>query len=390
MIKSITASAFASIVLIGLMAVSMNGATEMDNGTAGLGNSSDRMIKIGAVYNLIGSQSSLDQPSSLGARLAVKEINLRGGIDGRKIELMLCDGRSDPKQVRKCAEDLIKENVSALMGLSDTDMVVAALEADLAAGIPFVTSGASSPILAEAYDNLFLSCFGDNVQAAAAAEYAYENMSRKTCCLLIDGEMEYARLLAGYFREKYQELGGKIVMEAFINGTDLKSLGIAVADISPDMVYLASGPENAASVVQEIRAAGTSSPVFGGDSFDSSQMRTKGLGRIVFSTHAMVNDGSPMMLEFSKAYQAEYGHPPENAFSALGYDAVNLLADAMMRAGSSDSHLVHKALEETSGFKGVTGVISYKGGSRVPNKGVTMISMVDGEVEDSVIITPTA
>jgi branched-chain amino acid transport system substrate-binding protein len=109
------------------------------------------------------------------------------------------------------------ENVSAMMGLSDTDMVRAAVPVAAGAGIPFVTSGATSPGLAEEYEGLFLACFGDNVQAAAGAEYAYNEMGLKTCSLLVDGNMEYARLLAGYFKERYLDLGGEIIMEAFIN-----------------------------------------------------------------------------------------------------------------------------------------------------------------------------
>ena len=83
-----------------------------------------------------------------------------------------------------------------------------------------MTSGATSPRLAEEYEGLFLAGFGDNVQAAAGAEYAYNEMGLKTCSLLVDGDMEYARLLAGYFKERYLDLGGEVIMEAFINGSD--------------------------------------------------------------------------------------------------------------------------------------------------------------------------
>jgi branched-chain amino acid transport system substrate-binding protein len=101
-----------------------------------------------------------------------------------------------------------------------------------------------------------------------------------------------------------------------------------------------------------------------------------------------LDDRSPSSEEFVKAYRAEYGYPPENAFSALGYDTVKLLAEAIDMAGSDDPRAILTALEETSGFKGVTGEISYKSGNRIPSKDVTMILMTDGKVVGSEIVKP--
>jgi branched-chain amino acid transport system substrate-binding protein len=213
-------------------------------------------------------------------------------------------------------------------------------------------------------------------------------MDLKTCTLLVDGDMEYARLLAGYFKERYLDLGGKIIMEANIHDSDLRNLSQTVGNEGPDMIYLAAGPEDAGAMIEALRMAGIQTPVFGGDSFDSPELRREGMGRIVFSTHALLDEGSPSTGEFVRAYRAEYGYPPENAFSALGYDTVNLLADAINRAGSVDPKAILEALENTSGFRGVTGEVSYQNGSRIPNKDVTMILMTDGRIGGSEVVAP--
>ena len=386
--KDSIASVFVFIALIEIAITGALAIAQTDQSPIGLEEASGQIVKIGAIYSLEGSQSPLDLPSARGASLAVQEINALGGIDGRKIELILCDGKSDTAKVRECAEGLLGENVSAMMGLSDTDMVLAAAPVASGAGIPFVTSGGTSPRLAEQYEGLFLACFGDNVQAAAGADYAFNEMGLKTCSLLVDGDMEYARLLAGYFKERYMDLGGEIVMEAFFNSSNLRNLSKAIGDESPDMIYLAAGPEGARAMIEVLRWAGIQSPVFGGDSFDSPELRRKGMGRIVFSTHALLDQRSSGTREFVTAYQAEYGYPPENAFSALGYDTVNLLAEAIGRADSGDPQAILEAIENTSGFKGVTGEISYRNGSRIPDKDVTMILLRDGEIADSEIVTP--
>ena len=389
--KSEMASLFAAAallvtVVIGPVAMAMTMA-EADQDLSGQAGTGSEIIKIGAIYNLGGSQSPLDLPSANGARLAVKEINALGGIDGREVELVLRDGKSDPSAVRGCAESLLDEKVSAMMGLSDTEMVLAAVPAAAGAGIPFVTSGATSPRLADEYEGLFLACFGDDVQAVAGAEYAIE-MDLLTCALLMDDDMEYARLLAGYFKERYQDLGGEIAAEAFVNGSDPEGLSRTIDEAGPDMIYLAAGPDIAAGVVEEIREAGIEIPVFGGDSLDSPELRREGRGRIVFSAHALLDENSSRSGPFVRAYRAEYGIPPENAFAALGYDAVRLLAEAIDRAGSDDPQAIIEALQNTTEFVGVTGDVSYENGRRTPNKGVTMVSMNDGVIESSVVVTP--
>jgi len=142
---------------------------------AGGGN---KTIKLGMLYNMTGSQASLDGPSANGAKLAAKEINAKGGVLGKQIELVSYDGKSDAETIGKASAQLVeKDKVVAMFGFSDSDMVMAAAPTAAKAGIVFVTSGATSPKLPSQVPNyLFLSCFGDNVQAAAAAEYAFNTL----------------------------------------------------------------------------------------------------------------------------------------------------------------------------------------------------------------------
>jgi len=109
-------SVFVPIALIAMGAIGALAVSQTDQDQIGMEEASGQVVKIGAIYNLQGSQSPLDLPSARGARLAVREINALGGIDGREIELILCDGKSDPAKVRECAEGLLSNNVSAMMG----------------------------------------------------------------------------------------------------------------------------------------------------------------------------------------------------------------------------------------------------------------------------------
>jgi branched-chain amino acid transport system substrate-binding protein len=347
-------------------------------------------IKIGVIYNLTGGMASLDVPSANGAKLAAKEINAAGGVLGRQLELVVYDGKTDAATIGNAATQLVEsDKVVAMMGFSDTDMTLAAAPIAAKAGMVFVTSGATSPKLPEHVpDYLFMSCFGDNVQAAAAAEYSFNTLKAKTAYLLIDKGMEYTLLLGQYFKERFTELGGQISLEdTYQTGdkdfsaqiTKLKGLGTV-----PDIIFISAGPDDVGVIVKQFRDAGMDKPIVGGDGYDTPllvEIAGPGAENVYFTTHSLMDPdlGTEAVKKFITAYQAEYNTPPENAFAGLGYDTVKLLADAVKRAGSDDPKAILEALKSTNDFPGITGSITFPPGSRIPQKGVTMILVKGGK-----------
>ena len=172
-------------------------------------------VRIGAIYNLTGDQSALDAPSLDGARLAVDRINAHGGLMGRRVELLERDGQTNEADVRRATASLVASGCSAIIGLSDTDQVLAAAPIAARAGVPFVTSGATSPRLTKQVpDWLFLACFGDNAQAAASAQFATDQLGARTAAIVYDKNMDYTRLLAKYFERSFRAQGGRVVATA--------------------------------------------------------------------------------------------------------------------------------------------------------------------------------
>jgi branched-chain amino acid transport system substrate-binding protein len=347
-------------------------------------------IKIGAIYNLTGAQASLDVPSANGAKLAIKEINAAGGVLGRPVELVLYDGKTDAATIGSAATRLAEsDGVVAMLGFSDSDQTLAAAPIAAEAGVVFITSGATSPKLTKQVpDYLFLACFGDNVQAAAGAEYAHDTLKARTAYLLIDNGMEYTLLLGKHFKERFTELGGDVVLEdTYQTGDNDFSTQIAklkAAGAMPDVLFIASGPDDIGTIVKQFRDAGVDTPIFGGDSYDTPllvQIAGKSAENTYFTTHALMDatTGSDAVKKFIAAYQAEFKASPENAFAGLGYDTVKLIADAIRRAGSADPKAIREALAQTKDLPGVTGAITFQPGSRIPQKGVTVIRVKDGK-----------
>jgi branched-chain amino acid transport system substrate-binding protein len=355
-------------------------------------------IKIGGGFDLSGAESSLDLPAANGAQLAVKEINAAGGVLGKQLEFVVRDSKYQMDTTAVIAKQFVEEDkVAAVIGFSDSDSVLAAGPIIQEAGIPFITAGATSPKLPDQIgDMMFLACFGDNVQAAAGAEYAF-NTFGKTAYLLSDMGVEYTTLLGEYFKARFEELGGTIVLEDTYEDsavdfsaqiTKLKALST-----QPDFYYIAAMPYNVGPVVKQLREAGLTAPVVGGDGYDTPDL-VKVAGdtseNVYFTTHALIDkdNGTDGIKKFIEAYNKEFGHDPENAFAALGYDSVYLLADAIKRAGSTDAKAIQEALLATKDLPGITGQISFTDGSHVPQKGVTMIKIVGGKFTLAAEVVP--
>jgi len=357
----------------------------------GCGGGGGGAIKIGMLYNMTGAQASLDAPSANGAKLAAKEINAAGGVLGKKIQLVAYDGKTDAATIGNAATQLTgTDKVVAMFGFSDSDMTMAAAPIAAKAGIVFVTSGATSPKLPDQVpDYLYLACFGDNVQAAAGAEYAVNALKARTVYLLIDKGMEYTLLLGKYFKERFVELGGKVVLEdSYQTGdkdfsaqiTKLKGLKKDKADI----LFISSGPDDVGTIVKQFRDAGIKAAIMGGDGYDTPnlvQVAGAGAENVYFTTHSLMDAdlGTAGVKKFFADYQKEYKAAPENAFAGLGYDTVKLLADSIKRAGSADPKAIRAALQSTKDLAGVTGSITFTEGSRIPQKGVTVILVKDGK-----------
>jgi branched-chain amino acid transport system substrate-binding protein len=346
-------------------------------------------IKIGGGFALTGDESALDLPAANGAKLAVKEINAAGGINGQQIDFIIHDSQYKMDVTAQTAKQFVEQDkVPLFIGYTDTDSVLASGPTFQNAKIPFITVGATSPkIPTQVGDMMFLACFGDNVQAAVGAEFAYQKFG-KNAYFLWDKGVEYTTLLGGYFKSRFTELGGTIALEESYDdkATDFSPqiTKIKALNPKPDFYYVAAMPYNIGPIVKQFRDAGLDAPIVGGDGYDTPDLvKVAGAStsKVYFTTHALIDaaGGTEGIKKFIAAYKQEYGNDPENAFAALGYDTVYLMADAVKRAGSTESAAVKSAIESTTDFKGITGAITFSAGSHVPQKGVTVIDIEGGK-----------
>jgi branched-chain amino acid transport system substrate-binding protein len=348
----------------------------------------DDTIKLGALFNLTGGMSSIDAPALNGAKLAAKLINEQGGVLGKKLEVIGYDTKTDQKVTATSAKKALSDGVIAGLGYGDTTFVMAAAPAFQEKGLPFVTSGATHPELPKwVGDFFFMVPFGDDDQSFAIADYTYDKLGARNVVVWTDNSMDFTKALSKFFKQRFTELGGNIILEDFFMMGDkdfsAQIARLKAADPKADAVFVSAIPNEAGLTVKQIREAGLELNIVSGDGFDTELVTTvpgdKLANDVYFSTHTYREDTRPEVLAFVDAYKREYGHDPENAFAALGFDAVGLIADGIKRAGSADGPALRDALAATKGYKGVTGEITYSRPSRVPAKGVSIISVHDGK-----------
>ncbi len=234
-------------------------------------------IKIGGGFALTGDESALDLPAANGAKLAVKEINAAGGVLGSQIDFIVHDSQYKMDVTAQTAKQFVEQDkVPLMVGYTDTDSVLASGPTFQTAKIPFITVGATSPkIPTQVGDMMFLACFGDNVQAAVGAEYAY-NKFGKNAYFLWDKGVEYTTLLGQYFKSRFTELGGTIALEESYDdkATDFSAqiTKIKALNPAPDFYYVAAMPYNIGPIVKQFRDAGITGPIVGGDGYDTPDL----------------------------------------------------------------------------------------------------------------------
>lgn len=343
----------------------------------------DGSVKVAVLLDLQGGQASIGRPAMNGFVLALQEVS---PARAPKPFAALVDTKTD-KAVTLAAAKKLAPAVSIGAGFTDNDSVLVAGPVFQQAGTPFLSIGATDPSLPSVIgDKIFLTPFGDNAQAAAAAEFAKKEFGG-SAAILWDDTSAYTIALPRYFRARFEELGGSVPLDAsYHGGCDISALGGRVAALSPRpaFVYLAGLPDCIGEVAASLRSAGVSQPIIGGDGLDTPNVLNSPAGPVDgvwFTTHAWLSEatGSPQARRFIQAYKEAYGNAPNDAFAALGYDAGKLVLDVLRRADDLTPQSIAKALEETSGFQGVTGTIAFSPESHAPKKTVWIIKVEQGK-----------
>jgi branched-chain amino acid transport system substrate-binding protein len=357
--------ALAAVALVGFAAAGLGSsgpqAVTLKKGT----------ITVGYGNNLTGFLAAHDVLISNGAKLAVEQINRKGGIGGKiKIKLLLRDVKSRPDTSVQVARDLMNAHVQVLVLPCNTDFQVAMAAVANPKGQFMLSPCNADPTVATKYGNYWPVGMAGNAQGTQLANYAKLRKYKKIY-VLDAPQMLYVHLMARYFEKAAPSRGLQVV------GSDDIPFGATgfPQDYSAIATKIKNNSNGAQAIMtglfspfvdflaRDLRRAGVNLPVIGTDGMDTQLNLTTGKDAVNgygFTTFGFPDKGSPTA-RFYQQFKGRFGASPDGTYPALGYDTIKVLEAAVIKGGGFDPKVIEAALASGMTVRGALGAIHYKG-----------------------------
>lgn len=340
-------------------------------------------LKIGVNLELTGSVAAYGNAEKNGINLAVEQINKAGGVDGKKIEVITKDNKSENAEASTAATNLaVQSQVNAMIGPATSGAVAAASLNAQKTGVPLLTPSGTQDDLTIDKDGvkkyIFRTTFQDSFQGRVLAQYAYQNLNAKKVVLYYDNSSDYAKGIAEEFQRVYP--GEIVTVATFASGDkDFQSALTKFKDLDYDAIVMPGYYTETGIITKQARDMGIEVPILGPDGFnDDSFGDLAGVANTHdvyyvsgYSTKTALSDKATQFIE---AYKKKYGSEP-NMFAALAYDSVYMIAEAAK--GAKTSIDIADNLAKLSQFDGVTGTMTIDKDHN-PIKTALMVKMENG------------
>ncbi|QSQ09194.1 Leucine-specific-binding protein [Koleobacter methoxysyntrophicus] len=346
----------------------------------------EETVKVGWIGSLTGDQAIWGQCELNTIKMLFEEINEKGGILGRKLEVIGYDTRGDAMEAVNAVKRLTSQDkVIAVLGPNASGQAIPISSVLEEMKVPDIATVATNPKVTVVDGKVkpfnFRVCFIDPYQGAVAAGYAYDVLGFRKAAILYDIADDYSQGLTEFFEKHFIEKGGEIVAkEAFKFGdTDFRPQLSKIKAANPEVIFMPYFFKEVALSANQARELGIDCVLMGGDGWPSEvllEMAADAVNGSYFVNHLDFDD--PEVQDFKTRYMKKYNRKVElNGY--LAHDAVMLLIDAIERAGSFDPVAIRDALE-TAEIKGITGTIKIGKDTHNPEgKEAAIIKVVDGE-----------
>lgn len=382
---------FALVLAIPFLQSCTKGSQDKNAGEAGSSGSSD-VIKVGEIGSMTGSEATFGTSTHEGVELAVKEINAQGGLLGKKIVVVKYDNQGKPEEAAMAMNKLItQDKVVAVIGEVASSRSLAMAPIAQSNKIPMISPSSTNPKVTQQGDYIFRVCFIDPFQGEVMAKFAANQLKVKKVAVLRDVKNDYSVGLSDIFTKKFQEMGGQVVIDQSYSQGDLdfKAQLTSIRGKAPEAIYIPGYYTEVGLIARQARDLGLKVPLLGGDGWDSPKLFEIGQKSIegsFISNHYSTEDKSENIQTFVKKYQDAYKRVPDS-LAAMGYDAMLVLADAIKRAGTTESTKLRDAIASTKDLQVVTGKITL-GADRNPIKAAVILKVEDGKFKYQSTIEP--
>ncbi|OFI45934.1 branched-chain amino acid ABC transporter substrate-binding protein [Floricoccus penangensis] len=362
----------------------------------GAANNVGDTFKIGYNLELTGAVAAYGSQEKMGADLAVKEINESGGINGKKIEVVSKDNKSDNAEAASVASSLVSnDKVVAAVGPATSGAAKATIPNMTQAGVPLITPSGSDDSLTlmkngRLNEFAFRTIFQDSDQGRIISTYVTNNLKAQKVLIYYDNSSDYAKGIYSSFKKNFK--GDIVDTVTFQSGDkDFQATLSKVKKLNYDAIVMPGYYNETGLITKQARELGITAPIIGGDGFASDtyvQLSGKKAATDVhyvaaFSPKAPASSKTePFIKNFKKANNQE-----PSAFAALAYDAVYMIKEAAEKGKVEDSAQLAKELAQIKDFNGVTGVMTIDKNHN-PIKSAVIVTLDNGVESKAEVVNP--
>jgi branched-chain amino acid transport system substrate-binding protein len=373
-------------VIVGAIAMVLSGTTMAQ----------DLVVKIGHVGPTSASIAHLGKDNELGARMAIDDLNAKGvTIGGKKakFELLAEDDGGDPKQGTAAAQKLMDSKVNGVIGHLNSGTSIPASKVYSDAGVPQISPSATNPkFTRNGYKTAFRVVADDVHLGGTLGKYAVKELKGKSIAV-IDDRTAYGQGVADEFEKGVKGAGGKVVGREFTNdkATDFTAILTSLKAKKPDVVFFGGMDAVAGPMLRQMKQLGIEAKFMGGDGICSGELPklaagTMGDGQVVCAEAGGVEgESKKSMDDFKAKFKAKYKVDVQ-IYAPYVYDAVNVMAAAMVKAGSAEPAKYLPVLAKTEGYKGVTGTIAFDNKGDIKNGALTLFTYKAGNREQIAVV----
>lgn len=352
MTKKLLITLLAAVVGVGTFAL----ATRQNPQTAEIAST----IKLGAILHLTGDQAEVAESFRSGIELAVEEINEKGGVLGRPVEIIIEDSKLDPTKAHSAAQKLIYiDKVDAAIDASYLEVMANGKNFN-ESRIPVITLWDSSAEI----EALGQYVFGIGIWTPSAGEEAAKfivNNLTKTKVAIINTQNEWAESVSQYFIAELQALGGEVTAAESVSPetTDFRTVISKVLASNPEVIYTPI-TDGVVQFYSQLKNQSFQGAIITSDIITSSHIEEAPQSfNEIYQTQAQ-DPTSEEARRLTQAYKSKWGEDPKQLlFVALGYDAVQLYAKSVEGTKSTDGYTLAQYLRTAiHSYPGASGVIS--------------------------------
>lgn len=323
------------------------------------------VIKIGVQAPITGQYANEGQSIDNGVRLIVDQYNAKGGVLGKKIEVVSCDDQGTAQQAAICAKKLVNEGVKAVIGSYTSGATEAAQTTYFRAGVLQTSDGTSDSLITHKYWTFFRNSFPNSAEADYTAKYFVDVKKYKKIVILSDYS-SYATDLADATTKALKAKNANIIYEGKIkSGTQNFTATLTkIKSMNPDVIYFSGYYTDGGLLRAQQMQLGIKADFVGGDSNDNPDfMKLAGESA---KGALLINVPTPDILPYDIAktflvdYKAKYNSMPASIWSLMNIDGLRAILFTMDKIKSEDTKAISDSMHTLKDFPGITGPVTFR------------------------------